>query len=384
MLKFGLKTTAVLSILLAFGVSCAPSPSSTAPPPPAPAVSPPSAPASTSASYLSPEEAAWNKVVAAARKEGAMTLYSYTFVGDLGQHIKGAFEKRSGIKVEIITGRGSEFVTRIQTEQRIGQVVADVMEDSTTHNGNARLQKALVSAQDLPELRKKDVWAVSPLSSDPEAFLIAYAPYFLSPYVNTKLAPEAPKSWADLLDGKWKGKMAMNDPSISTGAYSVLLPLILSKALPADYIEKLGKQDLRMVVSSRDGLEKLARGELPIQLVGSPFDSIEFVRAGAPIKALDLKEGIAATVLVASLVKESPHPNAARVFLNWLLSEEGQQVYSEAKGMGSMRKGMADFTPASIKLTPQNVVVSSLNYDAEVARYFREHTWNSILKGTSR
>ncbi|MBI4286977.1 MAG: extracellular solute-binding protein [Chloroflexi bacterium] len=386
MQMFGVKPLAIVAILLVFAVSCATPSSPAVTPAPALAVTPPSAPAPSSASSLSPEEAAWSRVVAAARKEGAMTLYSYTFVGDLGHTIKSAFERTSGIKVEIITGRGSEFVTRIRTEQRIGQVVADVMEDSTSHNGNAKLQGALASAKELPELRKRDIWAVSPLAADPDAHLVAYAPYFLSPYLNTKLVQpsEEPKSWADLLDPRWKGKMAINDPSISTGPYSVMLPVILSGALPADYAERLGRQDLRMVVSSRDGLEKLARGEVALNLVGSPFDAIEFVRAGAPMKALDMREGIVATVLVASLVKDSPHPNAARVFLNWLLSEEGQKAYSEAKGMGSMRKGMPDYSLPTMKLTPRNVVVSTLDYDAEVARYFREHTWNSALKGTTR
>ena len=144
--------TAILVLLLS---ACAPktvsSPEPTAPRSTAaiPLVTTPVAP------KISPEEAEWQKVVEAARREGKATIYTWGYIGDTGTQIKNAFKSRYGVDLDIVTGRGAEFTERLKTEKRIGNMIADLTQGASVHLLNMKNLDLLEVAPGLPALRNK-------------------------------------------------------------------------------------------------------------------------------------------------------------------------------------------------------------------------------------
>ncbi|MBI4288007.1 MAG: extracellular solute-binding protein [Chloroflexi bacterium] len=340
----GIVSTLVALMLAA----CAP------PPAPAPAVPAPArtAAAPVSAPQTSPEQAAWDKVVQAGKKEGKVTVYGYTWVGDTGVAMSRAFKSRYGIDLDIITGRGAEFVERMKTEKRMGAMTADVFEGSVTHLTNARVAETMTaSAKGLPALGEKGVWAVEPLSQDKDGVILAFMPLVGPPYINTNMVKpgDEPKSWADLLQPKWKGQMMATDPAISTGAYR-LVGYVRYGVFTEDALRQFANQDIRFTTGVQQETQLLAQGQRALSLFMVDSDAASLVKAGAPIKAVSMKEGVVALVMGIGQVKDNPHPNATRVFLNWLFTQEGQQVNAEAKASSSVRKDVPNFTPPAAKV----------------------------------
>ncbi|MBI4288046.1 MAG: extracellular solute-binding protein [Chloroflexi bacterium] len=345
-----------------------------APPAPAPLTQPAAPAPATAAPSLpsaSTQDAAWAKVVEAARKEGALTIYSYSWVGDAGVGVTKAFADAYGIKLQIITGRGAEFVERMKTEQRIGQVTGDVMEGATTHLGIAKASGLLAPVgAELPAIKEKGVWNIEPLFVDPEGYFVPVIPILGPPFVNTRLVkPEdEPKSWRELLDPKWKSKTMLQDPVVSTGAYR-LLGYVSHKVFDEEALRRLGEQDPRYSTGIQQEVQFLARGERPLSiLIGVP-DAASSVAEGAPIKALSMKEGVVAWEIVAGAVKNSTHPNAARLFLNWMLSKEGQTVNGRLKAISSIRSDVADFTPPPARVTGKLLVLTPAMLDEQTKAF---------------
>lgn len=354
-------TSAVMVVLIF--VACAPR---TTPLQPAPA-SQAAAPAAPAPAARKAEDNAWASVLESARKEGTLTIYSYSWVGEAGLGLSRAFADSFGVKLEIITGRGAEFVERMKTEQRIGQVTGDVMEGATTHLGNAKAASLLVPvASDLPAVKEKGVWNIEPLFVDPEGYFVPVIPIVGPPFINTKLVrpEEEPKSWQDLLDPKWRGKIMLQDPVVSTGAYR-LMGYVRYNVFNEDFLRRLGEQEPRYSTGIQQEVQFLARGERPLSaLIGVP-DAASSVEEGAPIKALSMKEGVVAWEIVAGAVKNSRHSNAAKVFLNWMLSKEGQALNGKLKNISSVRSDVPDFTPAAARVTSKLLVLTPAMLDEQ-------------------
>ena len=364
----------LFGILLMLALSCTPT---TAPPPvsTAPSVTQAPAAAPKTASVVAPEDAAWQKVVEAARKEGKLSIYSFSMIADVAIVTAKAFENRYGINVDVIGGRGAEFVERIKTEQRVGQVVADIMEASSTHTLNIKMAGGTVSSKDIPVLReKKDVWRVDPLSADSEGHLLIQRSMHLVPWVNTNLVKsgQEPKAYRDLLKSEWKGKMLFPDPALSTGAYNVFMPLIDRGYLDNDFVRALKGQDLKFVPGTRDIAAGLSRGEAQFGLLATDVDAAPFVKEGAPIKAIPMEEGISINLSAVTRVKNGPHPNAALLFMNWILGPEGQEVYSKVIGLAPVRNGVGDFRHPAAQANPKRLVLTTEENAQKQAIAFRD------------
>ena len=303
----------------------------------------------------------WDKVMEAAKKEGEVTTYSYDYVGDVGLALSAAFKNRYGIKMNIITGRGAEFIERLQTERRIGQIVADFSEGSAANLMIMKGAGLTVPVPDLPVLKEQGVWEVHPLVMDPEAHVLTPIRIVYYGWVNTKLVKsgEEPKSFSDLLKPEWKGKIIADDPRTSAAGYGYLVPLVNAKILDWEYVKALGAQDLRLVPGPAQNAEMVSRGEFPLGLMTADNVAAAFVSEGAPIKAITYKEGTVENVVPMAAIKGGPHPNAAMVLINWLLSEEGQKVYGKAKSSAMVRKGVPDFRPPNAQATATRTVVTT-------------------------
>lgn len=367
----------IVVLLAACAPQAAPSPT---PAPAAPSTPYPAAPAPKSVPLLTPEDAAWAKVVEAAKKEGQVNAYAWGWTGDFGLAVAKAIANKYGIKVNIITGRGAEFIERIKTETRMGNITADFSEGDPTHLENMKLAGLLEATPELPVLRDKEAFSASPLIFSPEGYYLEYYQQYLCLHVNTNLVKpgDEPKAWVDLLDPKWKGKITFADPVVSVSP-SYFAVLIEQKRLGLDFLEKLGKQDLLFDPSTPGVAMKLARGEAHVAYVTTGVTSA-VASEGAPIKIIDTREGIFAIGISVGKVKGGPHPNATRLLLNWLLSQEGQDTYGKAKRVLSVRKDVPDYQHPAIQLKPQNPIFITPQYNDLVAKVFREKQYVPLLK----
>lgn len=364
------KVVFVLGLMLlvaAVPLACAPA----APPAPSPAPAPQAPPA---APALSPVEAAWAKVVEAAKKEGEVTIYSFNFVGDVGLALARAFDEKYGIKLNIITGRGAEFIERLKTEKRMGRMVADVSEGAATHMLNMKASGVTITLSDIPVFQEKGVWLLDPRAIDAEAHVLGVSQSIYSPWINTRLlkAEQVPRSYLDLLKPEWKGRVVAHDPVLSSAAYNYFVPLVNAGALDWEYVQALGRQEMRLERGGVQAAEVLARGEFPIILMNTDSNSVRFVKEGAPIKAISWQEGNVSHLTGMVAIKDAPHPNSGLVLVNWFLNEEGQKIRGEAQGIAMVRKGVPDFRPADARAPDTKWVVSTAKDYDDQARLMRE------------
>lgn len=362
--------------MLLVTLACSPQVKSTPTPPPTPAL--PASPAVTPGR----EDLALQKLVEAAKKEGKVTLYTFNFIGDAGIAIQSAFTVRYGIKIDAISGRGAEFTERLKTEARTKNQTGDYTEGSPLHLINMKKAGLTTTLADLPVLQEKDVWKLDIGYLDQDKHLLAYSPIFQWPLVNTKLVkPEdEPKSWLDLLQPRWKGKILFADPVIASNAYMAFQPLVKGGMITSDYLDKLGAQDLLQVIGPTQGVEALSRGEAPIFLFTAASTATNAVRAGAPIKIIDLKEGMSAQANLMAVVKDSPHPNAAKLFANWLLSKEGQSVQAKARGADGVRKDVPSGFPPALALDPVRPVLTTSDDLETQGKMFQDKVYLPLLK----
>src|SRR6476469_3058926 len=149
----------------------------------------------------------------------------------------------------------------------------------------------------------------------------------LSPIAyNTDLVKreEAPKSFADLLDPKWAGKIVKAHPSYSGTALTATFKI--ARDIGWDYLEKLAKQRVMQVQSSTEPPKKLALGERAIMADGNEYVLLVMKKEGNPVEPIYPKEGSPLIISPSAIMKNAPHPNAAKLFQNYLFSLEGQQA----------------------------------------------------------
>ena len=308
---------------------------------PAPAASPGGAKAAW--------EQEWDRVVEAAKKEGTVTV-----VGPEGDEMRKALSKpmkeKYGITVELLGGSGSALASRIKAERDAGQYLWDVNLGGTTTplerfkpiGAVEPLEPALI----LPEVKEGKGWLGGNLFwLDKERMVLAMSSYSTEAFaINSGLVKAADfKSYKDLLDPKWKGKIAVaRDPRVSGGGQAKFHFFYVHPELGPDFIRALARQDLALLRDDRQAADWLAQGRYPLMLGASKEVVTPMMKAGAPIEWVGpdrMKEGGSTHVGsgAVALFNRAPHPNAAKVFINWVLSKEGQTEFSLASGLASRR-----------------------------------------------
>ena len=279
----------------------------------------------------------WAKVVAGARPEGKVIVYSAYVGAPSSRNVAKAFEARYGIPVELLEVRGSEVRERIRVEQAAGRNVADVLYSSV---GQVKLQETEDKTVD-PLPKVPNLARLLPnLPAD-----TAFAPVMTIPYgmlVNTGLvkAGEEPASWADLADPKWKGKILADDMRAVGGGYAMFVALHDKLGVP--FLEKLAANAPVMTRDQRESQRRAARGEYAVYI---PFILTDVPSLkGLPVKHIIPSEGVAYVLYGNTLVKNAPHPNAAKLYIDYCLSEEGQLFYAR-EGHGFTTSGVAAKVP---------------------------------------
>ena len=286
----------------------------------------------------------WNRTIKGAEKEGQLVLYA-------NEGIEGSvedFQKRfPRVKVVLVSGRSGQLVTRLMAERRAGKFIADVAKLGT---GSA---SSLYRAQPFPlqpvegqlflsEVTDKSKWWQGRHQyADPEG------KYILSPCVsvhidlasyNTELVnPAELGSYWDLLNPKWKGRIGSMDPRAAGGREGGRL-LYYHPELGSRFLRRLlAETDLILSKDPRQGVDWLANGKLAFLLLTSPREVLRAKEQKLPVDVLDprrLKEApVVETAASSFMLMDKPaNPNAARLFLNWLMSRDGQISFQKSQG----------------------------------------------------
>lgn len=325
---------------------------------------------------------AWQKVVNSAKQEGKITIYSYSMIGDVGIAVSRAFDQKYGISVDIITGRGAEMAERIRTEQLRKNVTADLMDANPTQLIHLRDIGGTINSRELPVLQDKNVWQVDPFVADSKGHILIHTLLNHTGFVNTKLVPpnEEPTSLAELTQPKWKGKMVTIDPTLSSGQYILFGTLLRHKLIDESTVRAIGRNNVKFAVNAQAGAAELARGSFSLFITTAEIAFAPMMREGAPVKAIAFKEGTVSSPNAIAAIKDSPHPNATKLFLNWLLSQEGQTVYIKAQALSSPRKDVEDFRPPPAQVKPSRLIALTEEDENENARLFREQLLTKLWK----
>lgn len=301
-------------------------------------------------------------LLAAARKEGKIVLYTANFLETEQAVVKRFSQRFPGIAIEIVRAPTGSLITRVKTEAAANRMIADVIDftDRVQARGMVDLfaPYAPPNAADYPEIARTTdrLW---PRSGN--AWTITY---------NSELVKDPPKSWADLTKPEF-GKMHLGQTVVAAGGGPFARAMFERKVLGEGYWAKQAALKPVLFPSQAPMVDAMIRGEIGIAPLVTVL-AIPLAAQGAPIKWFFAPEGVPVTVFCAGIAKGAAHPNAAKLFLDWALSREGQALMVELGSFASM-------TNAPM---PPGVDAKSIKTwypdDAEIERIFKPWTddWN--------
>ncbi|MGA2552313.1 MAG: extracellular solute-binding protein [Burkholderiaceae bacterium] len=275
----------------------------------------------------------WDRLVEAAKKEGKLVFYHATLGSTLHPQIIKAFEARYGIQVEDLNARASEIRERIRTEQTSGRYLGDV-----TMNGLTTM-----SLQD----QDGTFDAIGPVPN--RAHLISafpatntLLPVHVQTYgilVNSRLVKpgDEPKSWKDLTDARYKHKI-LSDDVRALGGGSVFFFVTEEKFGPSFHAALAQNEPVfsREIVNDE---MRVARGEYAIYI--PELTNYAILMKDLPVRFYVPTEGAPYVQFDMALLKNAPHPNAARLFINFCLEPEAQLILANG-GLMPVVQGVAD------------------------------------------
>lgn len=273
------------------------------------------------------------ELVDAANKEGLVVFYTTTDV-QVAEKVSGAFHaKYPAIKVQVERSGAERIFQRIGQEYGGGVYAVDVVETSDAMNFIVFKSQGWLTPA-VPEDVAK-YWPDD--AKDPDGQFAAYRAHLsVLAYRTDKVKPEdAPKTWTDLNDPKYKGQIVKGHPGYSGTIMTATDAL--SQALGWGYFEKLGKQGVMQVQSSTEPPKVLAQGERAIEADGNEYNIFRLRESGTPIAIVYPPEGTPLVIGHSGILSRPPHPNAAKLFYSFLFSQEAQQLNSDTGGLRSFR-----------------------------------------------
>jgi ABC-type Fe3+ transport system substrate-binding protein len=286
----------------------------------------------------------WDKAVAEGKKEGEVILYGG--YNPIYREYTAKFERKyPGIKVNFIPGGGAQHAVRILAERRAGKYLADVVMGgaSTFQSYPKGTFEPMRNFLILPEVTDTSAWFGGSLSFvDPERKYVLSAMGSVGQEIayNTKLVkPDEIRAWSDLLDPKWKGKILRH---ARRSVSSSFIFFYHNPKLGPTFLSRLLKEaDVGVTRNLRQGVNWLAEGKYVLYLDGTPQSIDEATKRGLPVAIFPhpLKEGqvVSGSYCCMAVLDKVPHPNATKVFINWVLSKEGQLLWQTAVNKNSLR-----------------------------------------------
>jgi iron(III) transport system substrate-binding protein len=278
-----------------------------------------------------PPAAVTPALIEAAKKEGQVIHYTSTDL-PVAEKLAKAFEaKYSGISVRVERTGAERVFQRIGQEYSSNIHAVDVVNSSDAAHFIVWKRDGILDAY-VPE----DVAKYYPVEHrDPDGQFASWRIWLSIIAYNTNLVKkdDAPKSFADLLDPKWKGKIVKGHPgysgTIMTATYQ------LQRDLGWTFFEQLAKQNVMQVQSSADPPKKLELGERAVMADGNEYSILQLREAGRPVEPVYATEGSPMIIGPNGIFKGAPNPNAARLFQSFCFSREAQQLIIDVGGLRS-------------------------------------------------
>jgi iron(III) transport system substrate-binding protein len=303
-----------------------------------------------------PLETITPQLIEAARKEGKVIWYTSVDL-PVAEAVAKAFEaKFAGVAVRIERTGAERVFQRISQERASNIFACDVAQSSDAAH-YIEWKRAGILTACVPE----DVAKHFPAQhKDADGLFASWRVWLCGIAYNTKLvkAEEAPKSFADLLDAKWTGKLVKAHPGYSGTVLTATHQM--ARDLGWSYFEKLAKQKVMQVQSAADPPKKLALGERAIMVDGSDYVITRLKEKGEPVEFVYATEGTPLITGPSAIMKSPPNPNAARLFQNWSFTVEAQQLNVDVgclRSAHALVKEPSNRTPlGAIKLMREDAV----------------------------
>ncbi|WP_323039005.1 ABC transporter substrate-binding protein [Gemmobacter sp.] len=300
------------------------------------------------AQTVSPE---WQKVIDAAKAEGSVTIYSSQGLKQLNAMAE-AFTAKYGIKVEVVRAIDADLIPKVTVEFETGKGIADVVVNSSLITVKDQVGKGYFVPVTGPAFDNPDYKRAERMHDgvvfESNATILTYS-------WNTELVPDGIKDYDDIFDPQLEGLIGIPRASVST---IVDFYFYLMENYGEDYVEKLAAMKPRVYPSALTMAQALSAGEVGVILFGEP--QVDEKAAGAPVES-----GFAKTIwgarFYATVAKVAPHPNAAQLLANFMVTPEGQSAIarkaaSSLPGVTGAVAYMDDVRrPDPAKLTAENV-----------------------------
>jgi iron(III) transport system substrate-binding protein len=320
----------------------------------------------------------WEKLVADAKKEGKVVIIAPSDP-QVREAIPAAFKARYGITVEYLGGRSSDMAARLRTERQSGVYTIDVALSGTLTMASIfygekmldPLRPALIDPDviDGKKWKSGKLWFIDPEDKYILRIFNTRTPMF---YLNTKyVKPEEIQTAHDLLNPKFQGKIVTSDPTLPGIGSSDSARFYIQYG--EDFVKKL-YLDQKMLISRdrRQIGDGLARGAYPIAFGAEDEEMERLQREGFPIHRVyslqGMSEIVSPSVGHVAMFNSAPHPSAAKLFVNWIASKEGLEVYSRARGGVPTRNDIDAAAYLPKEVIPQ-----------EGADYFDSYNWEFVL-----
>jgi iron(III) transport system substrate-binding protein len=272
--------------------------------------------------------------------EAEVVVYSAADADMVNAMVAAFQQKYPAIKTSTVVAGSGELIKRVEAEasRPLGDVLWSVGPESLSAKRNL-----------LAPYESREAAAFFPGQAPADH---VWTPYSVMPYIimyNKKLVPdgEAPKTWKDVLDPRWKGKVAYADATKSGSSFTLLvtwLTVFGKNDTGWKFVEDVLRQS-KVLPKSSMTYQMVANAEIPIGLTFEQA-AFDYLKGGAPIGIVYPAEGTAIIPDGSALIANSPHPNAARLFLDFTVSSEGQVLTVDKFGRRSVRKDVA--TPAGL------------------------------------
>ena len=267
-------------------------------------------------------------VIDAAKREGEVVWASTQIINQLVRPVAAAFEKKyPGIRVRFTRANANEVAVKILNENRAGRPQSDVFDGTSTV---VPLKQEGFVLQWQPDAAK----AYPDLYKDPQGYWVASNVFINTPGYNTALVAKGaqPHTYQDLLDRKWTGKMAWNALPSTSGGVGFVGTVLAEMGEPDGmaYLRAFSKQKVANVAAAaREVLDQVVAGEYAVGLQIFNHHAVISAKKGAPVDWIKM-EPATGSLSVIAINKNAPHPNAAKLLVDFIISKEGQQVYRDA------------------------------------------------------
>ncbi|MBI4334312.1 MAG: extracellular solute-binding protein [Chloroflexi bacterium] len=286
----------------------------------------------------------WEKMVQRAKREGNVVVYGSP-TGEIREALIRGFASKYEIPVEYMPTSAPQVAARLVAEKRAGLHIPDVIIGASvpavTVFKPAGLLDRIEPVLILPEVIDPSGWMDNSFPwVDKDHYVVAPLAYAAPKIVvnPNMVKPEEIKSYRDLLEPKWKTNMVMHDPTIE-GSGRAFVAAVAYYIMGVDYIRQLARQEPFLARDHRLLAEWVARGKYPVGIAVNNEPIEQMRSAGVSLPYIVPTEGtyLGSGSAFVLLPTNAPHPNASALFINWLLSREGQIAYTDAARLQSAR-----------------------------------------------